>query len=140
MYTHFFRLQKNARMNRDNQSSVRSSERLDEDSPLFEKFQKSRILFKCIHGGKSRDRPTTSTGIPRTDTHTKCMECPFQANLVLVIPNLKKKDSSPYFRFVVRSLKLEHNHPISQEHYMSYTRTNTGTVINNPDAVKLNSR
>lgn len=106
--------------------SVRSSESLEASSPLFEKYQKTRIRFKCIHGGKTRP-----------ETRTKCIECPFQANLTLVLPNPRKKESfAPYLKFVEKSVKLEHNHHVSKEHFKCYSRANT-TRIDTPNKAPI---
>lgn len=65
------------------------------------------------------------------------MDCPFQAKLVLATPNQKKGDIYSYLQFVEKTLKLEYNHPIIQDRFMSYIRANTASVHENPEANEL---
>ena len=115
---------------------VRTSRPLELDHLLQTTFLKKSIKYKCKHGGKSRTKITNGS---RPNQHTYCTECPFEANLILVEPKPKLSscysDTRPHFKF--SSYKFHHNHPISAEHFASYSTVNTVKLTQNKDAVKL---
>ena len=46
---------------------------------LLEKFKYERLRLKCVHGGNGRSNKIDNS----RSVHTRCLECPFKAQLVL---------------------------------------------------------
>ena len=91
------------------------------------RFKYERVRFHCHHSGNQKSGKilnATQVG-SRNNTHTVKMDCPFKATLHYSF----KQDCLKF-----TSTSLQHNHPISQEIYNSYSQVTTRKIKMNPNA------